>query len=152
MDDLFFMQEAIKEAKKALKFNEIPVGAVIVKDGKIIARAFNRRDIDNSPFAHAEMLAILEASQKLGSWRLDGCTIYVTLEPCPMCAGAISQCRIKRLVYGARDAKAGAAGTLYDIPRDSRFAHKCSVTATILDKECKKMLADFFLQKRQSKN
>lgn len=151
MNDNNFMSEAILEAKKAAELSEIPVGAVIVKDNEIIARAFNRRDIDNSPFAHAEMLAMAEASKKLSNWRLDNCTIYVTLEPCPMCAGAIAQCRIKRLVYGAKDLKAGAAGTLYNIPNDSRFAHKCVVTAGVMEKECKELLSDFFLAKRLSK-
>jgi len=151
MNDKKFMQEAILEAKHASELGEIPVGAVIVKDNEIIARAFNRRDIDNSPFAHAEMLAIAEASKKLNSWRLDDCTLYVTLEPCPMCAGAIAQCRLKRLVYGAKDPKAGAAGTLYNIPNDSRFAHKCDVTAGVMEKECKELLSNFFLAKRLSK-
>ena len=149
MDDLFFMRQAIAEAKKALAFDEIPIGAIIVRDGQIIGRGYNRRNVDNSPFAHAEMLAISEAAQALGNWRLDGCTMYVTLEPCPMCAGAIVQCRLKRIVYGARDAKAGCVGTLYDIPRDSRFAQHICVTPRVLEKDCAKLLSDFFVQRRK---
>lgn len=149
MDDQFFMNEAINEAKKALEFDEIPIGAIVVKDGKIIGRGYNRRDVDNSPFAHAEMLAISDAAKILGNWRLDDCTLYVTLEPCPMCAGAIVQCRLKRLVYGAKDAKAGSAGTLYNIPQDSRFTHSCTVTAKVMEKECIKLLSDFFKKRRK---
>ena len=151
MTETDYMKEAITEAKKALDFDEIPVGALVVKDGEIIGRGFNRRDADNSPFAHAEMLAIKEASDKLNSWRLDNCTLYVTLEPCPMCAGAVVQCRIKKLVYGAKDAKAGAAGTLYNIPKDPRFTHNCIVTSGVMETECKKLLSDFFKGRRTYK-
>ncbi len=150
MSELNFMQEAIKEAKRALEFDEIPVGAVVVRNGEILGRGCNRRDADNSPFAHAEMIAIKDASDKLNNWRLDDCTLYVTLEPCPMCAGAVVQCRIKKLVYGAKDAKAGAAGTLYNIPKDPRFAHKCTVIGGVMETECRKLLSDFFKGKRKT--
>ena len=149
MSSIEYMQEALKEARKALEFDEIPVGALVVKDDEIIGRGFNRRDTDNSPFAHAELLAIQKAAEKLGSWRLDGCTLYVTLEPCPMCAGAIVQCRLKAIVYGADDPKAGAAGSLYNIPEDPRFAHSCKVTSGILENECKDLLSDFFKKRRE---
>ncbi len=151
MTETDYMKEAITEAKKALEFDEIPVGALVVKDGEIIGRGFNRRDADNSPFAHAEMLAIKEASGKLNSWRLDGCTLYVTLEPCPMCAGAVVQCRIKKLVYGAKDTKAGAAGTLYNIPKDPRLTHNCIVKSGIMEAECRKLLSDFFKGRRNNR-
>ena len=148
MSSIEYMREALKEARKALEFDEIPVGALVVKDDEIIGRGFNRRDTDNSPFAHAELIAIQKAAEKLGSWRLDGCTLYVTLEPCPMCAGAIVQCRLKAVVYGADDPKAGAAGSLYNIPSDPRFAHSCKVTGGILENECKALLSDFFKKRR----
>ncbi|MDO4952544.1 MAG: tRNA adenosine(34) deaminase TadA [Synergistaceae bacterium] len=149
MSSIKYMREALKEAEKALEFDEIPVGALVVKDDEIIGRGFNRRDTDDSPFAHAELLAIQQAAEKLGSWRLDGCTLYVTLEPCPMCAGAIVQCRLKALVYGAKDSKAGAAGSLYNIPADPRFAHSCKVTGGVLKNECSNLLNDFFKNRRR---
>ena len=147
-DDIFFMNIALKLACEAAEFGEIPVGAVLVKDGQAVGRGRNRRAEAGSPFAHAEMSALAEAAEKLGSWRLDGCTLYVTLEPCAMCAGALVQCRVKRLVYGARDAKAGAAGSLYNIPDDPRMYHRCKVEGGVLQNECAKLLSDFFRAKR----
>ena len=150
-NDLKFMKEAYSLAQEAATMGEIPVGAVVVREGEIIGRGFNRRLIDNSPFAHAEMLAMSEAAKSIDSWRFDDCTLYVTLEPCVMCAGAAVQCRMKRIVYASRDPKAGAAGTLYDIPRDKRLAYNCLVEEGILKEECSKMLQDFFHKKRKKR-
>jgi len=146
--DRSVMREAIAEARKAACAGEAPVGAVIVAGGKIIARAHNLKESLGDPTAHAEILAIQEAAQFLGAWRLLGATLYVTLEPCPMCAGAIVQARMERLVYGAYDPKAGAAGTLLDIPRDMRLNHWVSVTGGVLADECGAMLAGFFADRR----
>ena len=149
MTDEIFMKEALKEAEHSMSVGDIPIGAVVVKDGAVIGRGYNRRAVSGSPFDHAEMAALREASENLKSWRFDNCTLYVTLEPCAMCAGAIVQCRVSRLVYGARDAKAGAAGSLYDIPNDPRMYHRCSVTSGVLRGECAKLLYDFFAKKRR---
>ena len=149
MTDEDFMREAIKEAKSAMSIGEIPIGAVVVKDGAVVGRGYNRRAVCGSPFDHAEMAALRDASEHLQSWRFDDCTLYVTLEPCVMCAGAVVQCRVSRLVYGARDAKAGAAGSLYDVPNDPRMYHRCSVTSGVLRRECAKLLWDFFAEKRR---
>ena len=146
--DRSFMREAIAEARKAACAREAPVGAVIVVGGEIIARAHNLKESMGDPTAHAEVLAIREAAGAIGAWRLSGATLYVTLEPCPMCAGAIVQARMERLVYGAYDAKAGAAGTLLDIPRDMRLNHWVSVTGGVLAEECGAMLAEFFASRR----
>ncbi|MDR1966918.1 MAG: nucleoside deaminase, partial [Synergistaceae bacterium] len=143
-DDFFFMEEALVEARNALSLGEIPVGAVVVKGGLIVGRGANSRDSLVMPFSHAEMRALHEACRTLGAARFDGCSIYTTLEPCPMCAGAIVQTRVSRLVYGATDSMAGAAGTLYDIPRDPRMAHRCDVTGGILAAESKELLGEFF--------
>jgi tRNA(adenine34) deaminase len=148
LDDIFFMRAALSEARRALASGEIPVGAVVVMDGQIIGRGCNERSIKVMPLAHAEMTAISEAGGRIGSWRLDRCTLYVTLEPCPMCAGAMVQTRVRRVVYGARDPRAGAAGTLYDILRDPRMPHRCSVTGGILGDECAELLREFFRSRR----
>ena len=148
MDDFFFMREAIREAEKAAAAGEIPVGALVVRDDGIIARGRNERLIRQNPLLHAEMAALQGAAETLESWRLDGCTLYVTLEPCVMCAGAIVQCRLPRVVFGARDPKAGAAGSLYDILRDRRMYHRCAVTSGILSDICASMLSEFFRSKR----
>jgi len=150
-NDLKFMKEAYSLAQEAATMGEIPVGAVVVREGEIIGRGYKRRLIDNSPFAHAEMLAMSEAAKSIDSWRFDDCTLYVTLEPCVMCAGAAVQCRMKKIVYASRDPKAGAAGTLYDIPRDKRLAYNCLVEEGILKEECSKMLQDFFHKKRKKR-
>ncbi|MDR1916012.1 MAG: nucleoside deaminase, partial [Synergistaceae bacterium] len=121
------MEIALNEARIALSQDEIPVGAVIVRGGEIIGRGSNSRALDSLPFAHAEMSALADAGRRLGTWRFDECTLYVTLEPCPMCAGAIVQTRVRQVVYGASDPKAGAAGTLYNILRDPRMPYRCEV-------------------------
>jgi tRNA(adenine34) deaminase len=149
--DEFFMREAIKEAKKAEIINEVPIGAVIVYNGKIISRAYNLRESEQNSIAHAEMLAINQACRKMGTWRLEDTTLYVTLEPCPMCSGAIMLSRVKRVVYGASDQKGGCAGTLMNLLQEPRFNHQSEVTAGILGEECGQMLSDFFRQLRKRK-
>lgn len=147
----FFMQEAIELAKQAEKLNEVPIGAVVVKDGQIIGQGYNRREIDGNPLGHAEILAIMQASKHLGGWRLEDCEIFVTLEPCPMCAGAIVQSRIKRLVYGASDPKSGYAGTLYNTLQDKRLNHQTEIIQGICLEECQLLLQNFFRRLRQRK-
>lgn len=149
--DQDYMELAIAEAKKAAAIREVPIGAVIIKDGALIACGYNRRETMQQPLAHAELLAIHQASRKLGTWRLSGCTLYVTLEPCPMCAGAIVQSRIDRLVYGASDPKAGCAGTLMDLLREPRFNHRAEVVAGVLEEECAQLLTNFFANLRLRK-
>jgi tRNA(adenine34) deaminase len=146
-----FMKEALKEAKKALKKQEAPIGAVIVKDGRIIARGHNLRESKQDSTLHAEMVCIKKACKKLKSWRLEDCDIYVTLEPCPMCAGAILQSRIRNVYFGAFDPKAGAAGTLINILENDCFNHRVNVFGGILKEECASLLTDFFKELRQSK-
>ena len=147
-NDNRFMQIAIDEAGKAALFGEVPIGAVIVSEGEVIAKAHNQRESLADPTAHAEILAIQQAAGKLNRWRLVGCQMYVTKEPCPMCAGAIYQARLERLVYGAADKKAGAAGTLYNIVDDQRLNHQVEVTQGVLEKDCRSLLQDFFKEKR----
>lgn len=149
--DEMFMREAIKEAKNAESLNEVPIGAVIVLDGKIISRGFNLRESEQNAVAHAELLAIERACEKLGTWRLEEAVLYVTLEPCPMCSGAILLSRIKKVVYGAPDPKAGCAGTLMNLLQDERFNHQCEVTPGVLQKECSEMLSLFFRRIREKK-
>ena len=144
-----YMAEALRLAADALEQDEVPVGAVIVRDGRIIGRAHNQRELLNDPTAHAEMIAITQAAEDVGNWRLENCTMYVTLEPCAMCAGAMVLARLPRLVFGARDPKAGAAGSLYDIPRDSRLNHTVQVTSGVLERECGEILTEFFSRKRR---
>lgn len=146
--DEIFMAEALREAELTGAAGEVPIGAVIVKDGEIIARGRNRREELADPTAHAEILAIREAGAVLGGWRLSGCTMYVTIEPCPMCAGALVQARVDRLVFGARDPKAGACGSTVDIVRDERYNHRLEVTAEVLLTECGKVIRDFFKARR----
>lgn len=143
-----FMQEALKEAKKAKLLNEVPVGCVIVLDNKIIARAHNLREDKQSTLAHAELLAIQKANKKLNSWRLEDCDLYVTLEPCLMCVGAIIQARIRHLYYGATDKKSGALGGNIDI-LTNKFNHQLLVTKKILEEESKSLLKDFFKELRK---
>ena len=149
MDDIHFMEEAIKEARKAFEKDEPPVGAVIVKDGDIIARGHNLRESLQDPTAHAEMLAIRAAASKLGRWRLSDCALYVTLEPCIMCAGAMVLARLGRLVYGANDPKAGAVDSLMSLVSDPRLNHQIVVKSGVLAEECGDMLRDFFSSRRQ---
>lgn len=139
----FFMMEAIKEAKKCLYLNEVPVGAVIVKDGEIIGRGHNLRETLKDSTAHAEIIAIQEACRKLGGWRLIDCEIYVTLEPCIMCAGALVNSRIKRIVFGAYNNRFGACGTLYNIPIDERLNHRIEVVGGVLEEECRELISSF---------
>ncbi|MEE9293816.1 MAG: tRNA adenosine(34) deaminase TadA [Phycisphaerae bacterium] len=143
-DDQRFMKAALREAEKAAQEDEIPVGAVVVSAGRIIGRGYNQREKLNDPTAHAEMIALTAAAAHLRSWRLSGCTLYVTLEPCPMCAGAMLQARISRLVFGATDPKAGACGTLYSLHDDPRLNHHVQTTPGVLADECADPLASFF--------
>jgi tRNA(adenine34) deaminase len=142
-----YMREAIKMADKAERRDEVPVGAVIVKRGEVIARAYNLRETKKDPLAHAEVLAIKKAAKRLRSWRLENCVMYVTLEPCPMCAGAIVNSRIKKVVFGAYDPKAGALGSLYDLA-EGKLNHIPQVSGGFLKDECSAMLKKYFLGKR----
>ncbi|MUK88106.1 tRNA adenosine(34) deaminase TadA [Ornithinibacillus sp. L9] len=146
-----FMQLAIDEAKKAQIKAEVPIGAVIVYNNEVIAYGHNVREQSQETLSHAELIAIQEANEKIGSWRLEDCTLYVTLEPCPMCAGAIVQSRIKRVVFGAFDPKAGCAGSLMNLLDDPRFNHQVEVTSGVLEEACGKLLTDFFRELRQRK-
>ena len=143
-----WMQQALLQARIAYEAEEVPVGAIIVHNDRIIAEAHNQRETLKDPTAHAEMIAITQAAEALQSWRLLDCTLYVTLEPCPMCAGAIVQARIPTVVYGTTDPKAGASHSLYQITNDSRLNHQCSVLGGLLKEECKSILQEFFLQQR----
>ncbi|WP_046176590.1 tRNA adenosine(34) deaminase TadA [Domibacillus indicus] len=149
--DEFFMNLAIEEAKKAERLGEVPIGAVIVKDNKVIASGYNLRETTQNAVTHAELLAIQSACEATGAWRLEGTTLYVTLEPCPMCSGAILLSRVERVVYGAVDPKAGCAGTLMNLLEDERFNHRCEVVPGVLGEECGTMLTQFFRNIRQRK-
>ncbi|HFK1711906.1 MULTISPECIES: tRNA adenosine(34) deaminase TadA [Bacillus cereus group] len=149
--DIYFMQLAIEEAKKAEAIQEVPIGAVIVLDGEVISVAHNLRETEQRSIAHAELLAIDEACKKLGTWRLEDATLYVTLEPCPMCAGGIVLSRIKRVVYGASDPKGGCAGTLMNLLTDERFNHQCEVVPGVLEEECGTLLTIFFRELRKKR-
>ena len=149
--DRIFMAEALREAKNGRDRDEVPVGAVIVHDGAVIAAAHNLRETRQDPTAHAEMLAIRTAADRLGTWRLCGCTLYVTLEPCVMCMGAIILARIPRLVYGCRDPRAGAVGSIYNLTEDNRFNHRVEVTEGVLGEICGGMLSEFFFSLRSRK-
>lgn len=144
MSDLELMQAALEEARCALEEGEAPIGCVIAREGKIIARGHNLREQTNDPTAHAEIIALRRAAEALGSWRLEGCTLCVTLEPCPMCAGAISQARVERLIYGAPDERCGCAGSIYRIPEDPAFNHFCKSDGGLLRDECAQLLNRFF--------
>lgn len=145
----YFMNEALKEAKKAYKKLEIPVGAVIVKDGEIIAKAHNIKEEKKDTTKHAEILAIQKASKKLNSWRLTDCEMYVTLEPCPMCAGAIIQARMKKVYIGTMDPKTGACGSVFNLFKDYKFNHNVEFETGLLNSECEKILKDFFIELRK---
>lgn len=145
------MKKALQLAQKAADIGEVPVGALIVKDGEVLSEAYNLRESLNKPTAHAELLAIEAAAQKLNSWRLIDCTLYVTLEPCPMCAGTIINSRIPNVVYGAKDPKAGAVSSLYELLTDDRLNHKVDVTGGILAEECGQILSQFFKNIRSRK-
>jgi len=149
VDHDVFMHMALQEALTASDKDEVPVGAIIVHGGRIIARAYNQREMLKDPTAHAEMIAITQAAAALNNWRLTGATMYVTLEPCAMCAGAIVLSRIDRLVYGATDPKAGACGTLFNIVQDSRLNHRVEIVSGILAAECAETLRSFFAKRRE---
>lgn len=146
--DLAFMRLALEQAGLAPSVGEVPIGTLLVCKGEILAKAHNLREARQDPTAHAEMLAIQEAAAKVGSWRLTDCTLYVTLEPCPMCAGAIVQSRIARLVFGAWDPKAGACGSLMDIPAEPRLNHRVRVEGGLLEEESQRLLQEFFRNRR----
>lgn len=149
-EDTRFMREALRQAKKAASLGEVPIGAVLVKDGKILARGYNRRNTDKTTLAHAEITAIRKASRRLGDWRLEECTLYVTLEPCPMCAGAIVQARILRVVAGCMNQKAGCAGSVLNLLNTPGLNHKVLFEKGILEKECTALLQSFFKELRQN--
>lgn len=151
LEDRRYMYEAIKQAKKAEKVEDVPIGCVIVSEGKIIARGYNKRNKKKSTLCHAEIEAIGRATKKLGDWRLDNCTMYVTLEPCPMCAGAIVQARIRRVVIGAMNPKAGCAGSIINLLQMDGFNHKVEITTGIYEKECGELMKNFFAKLRRKK-
>lgn len=146
-----FMREAIRQARKAGALMEVPIGCVIVYEGKIIARGYNRRNTDKNTISHAELNAIRKASKKLGDWRLEGCTMYITLEPCQMCAGAIVQARVSRVVIGSMNPKAGCAGSILNLLEMEQFNHQVEVTRGVLQEECSQMLSGFFIELREIK-
>jgi len=148
-EDEKYMKMALRLAKKAADLGEVPIGCVIVYDGKVIARGYNRRTMDKSTLSHAEIIAIKKASKVLGDWRLEGCTMYVTLEPCQMCAGAIIQARMDKVVIGCMNAKAGCAGSVLNILEHEKFNHQAVVERGILEEECSVILKDFFLSLRK---
>ena len=150
-EDEKFMREAKKQAMKAYALREVPIGCVIVYDGKIIARGYNRRNTDKNTVSHAEINAIRKASKKLGDWRFEGCTLYVTLEPCQMCAGAIIQARVDRVVIASMNPKAGCAGSVLNLLEMDGFNHKAEVTRGVLEEECSSMLSGFFRELREEK-
>lgn len=146
-----YMREAIRQAKKAYALREVPIGCVIVHEDKIIARGYNRRNTDQNTTSHAEMNAIRKASKKLQDWRLEGCTMYITLEPCQMCAGAIVQARVSKVVIGSMNPKAGCAGSVLNLLEMEQFNHQVDVTRGVLEEDCSQMLADFFKELREEK-
>ena len=146
-----YMRAAIKQAQKAYALNETPIGCVIVYDGKIIGRGYNRRNTDKNPLAHAEIAAIKKASRKMGDWRLEGCTMYVTLEPCQMCAGAIIQSRMTRVVVGCMNPKAGCAGSVLNLLQVKEFNHQAELTTGVLEEECSALMTGFFRELREKK-
>lgn len=150
-DDNYWMKKALALAERAAALGEVPIGSVLVKDGTIIGRGFNRRESRKDPSSHAEMIAIRQAARRLDAWRLTGTTLYVTLEPCPMCMGAIVLARIERLVFGSFDPKAGAAGSLYNLADDPRLNHRVELESGIMDEECSRLLSGFFRELRRQK-
>lgn len=146
-----YMREAIRQAKKAYALEEAPIGCVIVREGRIIARGYNRRNTEGNALAHAELSAIKKASKKTGDWRLEDCTMYVTLEPCQMCAGAIVQCRMKKVVIGSMNPKAGCAGSVLNLLQMPQFNHQVELVTGVLEEECSQMLSAFFRELREKK-
>ncbi|NVJ02839.1 nucleoside deaminase [Myxococcus sp. AM009] len=151
MSDEVFMQQALSLAREAAELGEVPVGAVAVLNGEVVGTGFNRREVDRNPLAHAEMLAMDAAARRIGAWRLSGVTLYVTLEPCAMCAGGLVQSRVTRLVFGASDPKAGAVGSLYNLVEEPRHNHRLQVTSGILADESRLLLKTFFGRLRTKK-
>lgn len=147
-EDAPFMAAALAEARAAAARGEVPIGAVVVHEGRIVARAGNSREVEQDPAGHAELTALRAAARTLGTWRLTGCTLYVTLEPCAMCAGAVVLSRVSRLVFGAEDPKAGAVGSVFDVPRDPRLNHRPEIVSGVLAGECAGVLRDFFRARR----
>jgi len=146
--DRRFMQQAVDLARQALASEDVPIGALIVRDGQVIGRGYNQREKLQDPTAHAEMIALTAAAEWVGHWRLEGCTMYVTLEPCPMCAGAAVQARLQRLVYGAADPKAGACGSLFALTADPRLNHQVETVAGVMAEACAELLREFFRRRR----
>lgn len=144
-----YMRQAIRQAKKAYELGEVPIGCVIVYEGKVIGRGYNRRTVDKNTLAHAELTAIRKACRKIGDWRLEGCTLYVTLEPCQMCSGAIVQARIPRVVVGCMNPKAGCAGSILNLLRMKEFNHQAELTTGVLGEECSAMVKQFFKELRE---
>lgn len=149
MSDRDYMELALEEARTAAAEGEVPVGAVLVKDGKVLASTHNRREATGNPMDHAEILALKESAERLGGWRLEGSTLYVTLEPCPMCAGALVQARVARLVFGARDFNLGAAGSRYNLVSDETIHHRLEVLDGIMEEKCAGLLREFFESRRK---
>jgi len=149
LPDEYFMREALRQAQKAHAANEVPVGAVIVRDGRIIARAYNQVELLKDATAHAEMLALTAAEATVGDWRLTDCHVYVTKEPCAMCAGALVHTRIQRVIFGCADPSAGAAGSMINLLQMPAFNHRCEITSGVLQKECAAILQDFFRKRRE---
>src|SRR5438045_8055132 len=149
--DHYFMGEALRQAARAYEAEEVPIGAVVVREGRIIARASNQVEMLKDATAHAEMLALTQAEEATGGWRLNDCTLYVTKEPCPMCAGAIVHVRLARVVYGAGDPKAGAAGGVLNLLQFPSFNHRCEITAGVREVECRELLQNFFTEQRNSR-
>ncbi len=150
-EDIKYMKEAVRQAKKAYALDETPIGCVIVYEGRIVGRGYNRRNTDKNPLAHAELTAIRKAGRKLGDWRLEGCTLYVTLEPCQMCAGAIIQSRITRVVVGCMNPKAGCAGSVLNLLNVAGFNHQAELETGVLKEECSEMMKRFFKELRERK-
>ena len=150
--DETFMQEALRLAMKARAADEVPVGAVVVREGKIISRAYNQVELLKDATAHAEMLALTAAEAAVGDWRLTDCDVYVTKEPCPMCAGAIVHTRVRRVIFGCSDVRAGAAGTVINLLQQPKLNHQCEISAGVLQSECASLLQDFFREKRNPKS
>lgn len=152
MTDEYFMQDAIRQAVKAYEADEVPVGAVVVRKGAVIARAWNQVELLKDATAHAEMIALTAAETAVGDWRLTGCTLYVTKEPCPMCAGALVHCRIDRVVFGADDPKGGAAGGAMNLLQFPTLNHACDITSGVMEPDCRSLLQTFFKEKRKPSN
>ncbi|HHX62774.1 MAG TPA: nucleoside deaminase [Epulopiscium sp.] len=149
--DIIYMKEALKEAQKAFNLDETPIGAIVTMGGEIIGRGYNRRNTDKNPLAHAEIIAINEAATKIGDWRLEECTLYITLEPCPMCAGATVQARIPKVVFGARSPKAGFAGSVINILQLDTLNHQVEIVEGVLEEECSHILKQYFQNMRETR-